>query len=246
MRQCNDHFVAISSSKCASLESLGVPREHISLIPNFVDVEQITNRINQVDRASLRELLSVPEDSLVVLMAGRVIPAKGFDRFVDILARASERLDRPIHGLLVGDGPSLSEVRRIASKLQSRAHVHFLGFQSDVVPFFAISNCALFPTSHPEVLPMFLIECAASGLPVICSSISANKEIVEHEKSGVIVAGDNSVYAEQLAALLSDPIRTASMQAAARDIAINCFDRKTVVAKTIAAYDKALYRLCRK
>lgn len=240
MRRCADRYVAISTDKLAALEEIGVPRERISLIPNFVDVDAVAARVGAVNRIAMRQSLGVPDDALVAVIAGRVLPEKGFDRFVRIVARAARALaPRPVHGIAVGDGPFVEDVRRLAADESGAAVVHFPGYQRDVFPYLAVADVALFPTRHPEVLPMFLIECAAAGLPAVCSNIPGNRDIVAHERSGLLVDGDDDTWADLLAALLSDDARRAEMSRAGLAIARERFDERRVIAETLALYEAA-------
>lgn len=241
MRRCADRYVAISTDKQASLEANGVPRDRITLIPNFVDVDAVAASVSAVDSSAARRSLNIPDNALIAVIAGRVLPAKGFDRFVRILARAAAVIaPRPLHGVAVGDGPVLEDVRRLAANESGSAVIHFPGYQSDVLPFLAIADVALFPTHHPEVLPMFLIECAAAGLPAVCSDIPGNRDIVAHERSGLLVEGDDNAWADPLAALLSDDARRGEMSRAGLAIAHERFDERRVTAETLALYEAAV------
>lgn len=240
MRGCADRYVAISTDKMALLEAIGVPRERISLIPNFVDVDAVAARVGAVDHRAVRRSLGVPDDALVAAIAGRVLPEKGFDRFVRILARTATAIaPRPLHGIAVGDGPSLPDVKRQAVDERGAAVVHFPGYQRDVFPYLAVADVALFPTRHPEVLPMFLIECAAASLPAVCSDIPGNRDIVVHDRSGLLVDGDDDTWAEHLRALMIDDARRAAMSRAGLAIARERFDEHRVVAETLALYEAA-------
>lgn len=242
IRLAGEHFVAISASKRDSLERAGIPPERISLIPNFVDTAAIRARVDAVDRDEVRRGLGAGVDDYVVCVAGRAVPAKRFDRFARIVAAAAPRLDRPLHGVALGDGPALEDARSTAREVGAGGFVHFLGYQSDVQRYLGASDAALFPSEHPEVLPMFLIESLSAGVPVVCSDIPGNRDVVDDGETGVVVSGDDDAFAAALAALLADGHRRRRMAAAARERSRERYDTSRVVAKTVELYESLLSR----
>jgi glycosyltransferase involved in cell wall biosynthesis len=236
MRRSADHYIAISTDKRASLEQIGVPAERITLIPNFVDANAVAMRVDAADGAGMRQTLGIGGNALVAAIAGRVLPVKGFDRFVRILSQAAESAAAPVHGIAIGDGPALDDVRHIAANESGSATIHFPGYQSDIFPYLAASDVILFPTSHPEVLPMFLIEAAAAGLPAVCSDIPGNRDIVSNESSGYLVDGADDAYAQRVSQLFADAALRARMGEAGRRIAAERFDKRLVVDRMMQVY----------
>src|SRR5699024_8574949 len=67
------------------------------------------------------------------------------------------------------------------------------------------------------VTPMKSVEASASGKPVIASDLPALAELVNHEKTGLLVpAEDTRAWAEAIAALLDHPARATAMGEAGR------------------------------
>jgi len=66
-------------------------------------------------------------------------------------------------------------------------HVKFLGLldSNDVVECMQLSDWFVNP-SHSEGLPRSVLEAASAGLPIVASDVGGTKEIIEHEKSGLI------------------------------------------------------------
>ena len=241
MARSADHYVAISHDKQADMESLGIPRERISLIPNFVDVQQVAARVAAIDRARVRRDLGIPESARVLMMAGRLVRTKRFDEFVRIAAEVARRLpSHDIHALVVGDGPELDDVRRIARDQGAPAKIHFLGYQRDILTSLAVCDVVVFPSQHPEVLPMFLIEASAAGRAIVCSDIPGNSEIVTDGMTGRVIHGDTSTYAAAVVALLDDESQARRLAAAAHANARTHFDRHAVARETIALYKRLL------
>jgi glycosyltransferase involved in cell wall biosynthesis len=223
------------------MESLGIPREKISLIPNGVDVERVAARVNEVDRARARRELGIPEGARVLMMAGRLIRAKRFDLFVRVAAETARRMPADqIHALVVGEGGELENVRKVARVEGAPAIIHFLGFQRDIYPSLAISDVIVFPSEHPEVLPMFLIEASAAGRTIVCSDIPGNREIVTDGETGRVVRGGVEAYAHVVVALLEKDAMARGLAAAAQANARARFDQAKVAHETVALYQRLL------
>ncbi len=241
MARCADHYVAISRDKQADLESLGIPREKISLIPNGVDVERVASLLDTIDVARVRHDLGIPEGARVLVMAGRVLPAKRFDVFVRVAGEVARRLPHEsVHALVVGEGPDLERVRKIARDESKPATIHFLGFQRDIYRCIAISDIVVFPSEHPEVLPMFLIEASAAGRAIVCSDVPGNREIVVDGETGRVVRGGVEAYAHVVASLLEKDAVARGLAESARAAARERFDQKKVARDTIALYQRLL------
>jgi len=287
-----DHFVAISHFKERQIRSWGVAPERITLLPNFLDTVAMAHDTDATVRQRTRFELGITDDTPVVCMAGRVIPAKGFDRFVSIVSRTAAQMHRRVVGVVVGDGSALGVVKKTAHELTAQPHsqadgqaeqraephvegqvrampvgnggtgiarvsagavppqrgassrFHFTGYVPDASPWLAACDAVLFPSSHPEVLPMFLIEAAAAGRPAVVSSIEGNREVVIDGETGMVVDGDDDAFAGTLSQLLADVERRRTLGESARRRAQRVYDTQVVVGKTLAVYENAV-RLAR-
>ena len=239
--RASDQFIAISHAKYDDMVSFGIPRERISLVPNFIDVASVVERVNAVDAARARRDLQIPADAKVLVMVGRLVRTKRFDLFIRIAAEVARRYRaHEVHALVVGDGPTLEDLRVVARAEGAPAKIHMLGYQRDVMPFLAMSDVVVFPSQHPEVLPMFLIEASAASLPIVCSDLAANREIVVDGTTGRVVKGDVPDFAQAVVELLQDDALAARYGEAAHAYALEHFDQKHVAQQTIEVYERLL------
>ena len=235
-----EHMIAVSRAKLRDLIKLGVVKERISLIPNMVDCNAIENKLECTNKEQVYRALEIDQNSYVISMAGRLVPAKGFDRFIRIIARVSEIHNIQFVGLIIGDGPARSELEAIAAHVMDVAKFCFLGFQENIFQYLAISNLVLFPSSWQEVLPMFLIESTTIGLPIVCSDIPGNRDIVRHGVNGFLVnhPGDEEQYCEYLLQLVTDQALAKEMSNSSRKIARDLFDKQVVIKNVIDLYQE--------
>ena len=100
----------------------------------------------------------------------------------------------------------------------------FAGARRDVPELLRASTLAALP-SLTEALPTSLIEAGACGLAAVATAVGGVAEVVEHERSGLLVPpGDATAFGAGVATLLADAPRREGMQAHARAIAVEQFD----------------------
>lgn len=64
--------------------------------------------------------------------------------------------------------------------------MHLLGFRKDIAEICKVSDLFTFP-SYREGLSVALMEAMANGLPVVCSNIRGNSDLIEDRKGGYLV-----------------------------------------------------------
>jgi glycosyltransferase involved in cell wall biosynthesis len=128
---------------------------------------------------------------LRVLFVGTAFLAKGGVEAV----RAIERV-RATHDVsldVVSDVPG--DWRREVERSQG-VKLHSWPAGPDVVRgLFERSHVLLFP-SHMDTLGFVMLEAMAHGMPVLATRHFATPEIVEHDVSGLLCAGENPLYGE--------------------------------------------------
>jgi glycosyltransferase involved in cell wall biosynthesis len=83
--------------------------------------------------------------------------------------------------------------------------VLFLGFTPEVDVVWAASDIAVVPSIEPEPFGRVAIEAMAHALPVVAAAHGGLTEIVEHERTGLLVApGSAQALAQALQRLLAD------------------------------------------
>lgn len=115
-----------------------------------------------------RSTLGIEEDSFVLTIVSRGLPEKGWKEGIEAVVRARKQSSRPIHLVILGDG----DVRK-ALEETAPEYVHFMGTQSNVRDYFAMSDAGLLPSYFKgESYPLVVIECLMVGKPVIATDIA--------------------------------------------------------------------------
>lgn len=234
-----DHIIAISQSKYNKLQRIGIFHNKISLIPNFIDCNQINSQINSLNKNLIRQELNISKNNYVITMIGRLIPFKRFDKFIKILAQFSTKSKKEVVGLIIGDGLEQKKLENLAHYYSDKVKIFFLGYQSDIYKYLSISDIFLFPSEH-EVLPMVLIEASATGVPIVCSNILGNNDIVKDGQNGFLISDSEEEYANCILKILNDNDLALKMSNNGIKVVRNEFDKKKVVNKIISLYNMGM------
>jgi glycosyltransferase involved in cell wall biosynthesis len=92
--------------------------------------------------------------------------------------------------------------------------------------------------SEMEGLGSAAIAAMASGVPVVASGVGGLPEVVEHERTGLIVRDGD--YAKAVRRLLENPQLAAELGAAGRVRAAQIFSVEKMVENTLSAYNEIL------
>jgi len=87
---------------------------------------------------------------------------------------------------IVGGGPQKAKLDHLNERLGVSSHVCFLGERKDVPQLVSCFDVFVLPSLW-EGLPYSLLEAAALGKPVVASDIDGVRELIRHEKSGLLV-----------------------------------------------------------
>lgn len=142
------------------------------------------NRYNCPDtRACKREEFGIPADAYVLLTVGELNANKNQATVIRAIAALH---DPSIHYVLPGRGENEGALRQLAQELGVAEQVHLLGFRTDVPEIYPAADVYLCP-SFREGLNVSIMEAMSSGLPLICSDIRGNRDLVSVPAGGRLV-----------------------------------------------------------
>jgi glycosyltransferase involved in cell wall biosynthesis len=121
------------------------------------------------DRALFRAEHGIPSDAFALVLCSRAISEKGWQTAIDVAAELGSRHARPIHLVLIGDGPAAKE---LSDKYRHWNFVHFMGHVDNPQRLFRCFDLGIFPSTFGgETFPLFILECFQAGLPVVSTDI---------------------------------------------------------------------------
>ena len=228
-----EKVVAISQGVSAALLKGGVPASHIRLIPSGVDTTRFTR--NPLARARIRAQYGVDAQTPLLVSVGSLVERKGHD----LLLTAAQRLKEKglhIRYLICGDGPLRATLEKRVDALALKHNVKFTGFCSDIADMLSAADIFIH-VPYYEGLGVAVIEALAAGLPTIASQVGGIPELIEDQKTGLLIPPrDVDLLTTSLLRLISAPAFAYRLGAAGQEFVRSRFD----VAVTVQA-NEALY-----
>ena len=190
---------------CINVEDYKRAKKHfyaknVVRIPGVgLDIERIESTI--VNTNQKKEQLGIQNDEYVLLSVGEMTANKNHE----LVLRALKKLNnKKIKYLLCGHGEEEKKLKNLVTDLQLNDQVLFLGYRKDVFEIYRIADIFVFPSIR-EGMPVALMEAMASNLPVICSNIRGNRELIKNDFGGRLIERHNiDDYARAIADLAGD------------------------------------------
>jgi glycosyltransferase involved in cell wall biosynthesis len=180
-------------------------------LPNGVDVTAFSPGDPPADLRTRHRLAH--GDRVVLLVAG--LDRAHFFKGVNILLAALAQLPPPITGVIVGDGDLRPIYEARAQGLGITERVIFAGRVSDAeLPrYYRLAEVTTLPSvTMGEAFGLVLVESMACGTPVIATNLPGVRTVVDHGRTGLLVApNDATALAAAIARVLSDDAERRAM-----------------------------------
>lgn len=167
---------------------------------------------------------------------GRIASVKNLDYLFGVVAHI--QCFQSINFLLAGE---IDQFRSYLKNLENKYNVQpiYLGFleHSKLKAMYYVTDVYLH-TSNYEGFGRVVADAQACGIPVVTRNTNGTNDIVEHEKSGFIVDGNEMLFAEAVLYLLRDKEKMSEMHYYAREM-MHKFDYQTMFDATIDSIRKA-------
>jgi phosphatidyl-myo-inositol dimannoside synthase len=197
------------------------PAASLEYLPPGVDADRF--RPDPAARAELRDRYGLGERPTVVCLS-RLVPRKGQDVLIKALSSIRRRVDGAAL-VIVGGGPYLDKLRKLAQEHGVADHVTFTGGVPgpELPAHHALADVFAMPCRtrgagmDVEGLGIVFLEASASGVPVVAGDSGGAPEALRHNETGLVVDGRSvDKVADAVAELLTDRDRAAAMGAAGR------------------------------
>jgi glycosyltransferase involved in cell wall biosynthesis/uncharacterized membrane protein len=155
--------------------SYGVETKNIKVVPNGIDEQFYIDAKKK------------PGERPHILFVGRLHVQKNIPMLLHALEGVSDKFKTTI----AGNGPLETELKALAERLKLK-NISFIGrVTRDQMPELYNSSDIVVLTSDREGMPLTLLEATASGTPVIATDVSGNRDVIEHEKNGLLIEKRN-------------------------------------------------------
>jgi glycosyltransferase involved in cell wall biosynthesis len=174
-----------------------------------------------------------------VVAAGALIPIKGYDVLLEAFGELAAS-GVPFELLLAGDGPERNRLERQAISLGIGERVKFLGEIDDVPALLSTAHIAVHP-SRSEGLSNTILEAMAEGLPVVATNVGGTPEIINDNRSGLLVPpNDAHSLAAKVRLLLDRPDLRAQLGSAGLEVVRQRFNVERVATQYEHIYESVL------
>lgn len=173
-----------------------------------------------------------------ILVVSRMFERKG----IQYVLKALEGLNHSYGINIVGDGPYLNFLKKIANDL--KVDINFLGFvdndSEELKSLYEESNIFIF-TSESENFPIVLLEAMVAGMAIITTKGTGCEEVVGD--AAILVEPRNPVEIKNaIQKLLDDPILIDNLQKAARKRVENLFSWESIAKKYLEIYSSSFHK----
>jgi glycosyltransferase involved in cell wall biosynthesis len=228
--------VASSYDEESDLARLGIPRQHIRVIPTGIDTDEFTpdgpacERNDRHRLVTVADLATEQESLAILLQAMATIPGAEL-----VVAGGPARED------LRGD-LSYRRLARLSDTLDLHGRVFFAGqVTHTALPPLLRSADLMVNVNQHDPSAVSSIQAMACGTPVVASANGAHLDAVVDGTTGILVQPlGPALLAQKIRALLAHPMQLQAFSVAATDRARSRYSWDRIAHETLAVYDTAL------
>ncbi len=190
-----------------------------------------------------RKINAIPTIGII----GRISAWKGQDIFLkaaaQVLATGIDARFQIIGAPMFGEDAFEGTLKALAQELRIADKVVFRGFQSDIPAVLRSLDILVHASTTPEPFGQVIVEGMVAGLPVIATNGGGAREIITHEKTGLLVPmGDIDALVQGLIRLLTRPDEARTLAEAGQRHALATYTVEISARKSEALYERLVGR----
>lgn len=180
------------------------------------------------------------EDDFIILSVGRLVRDKGIEELVSAFLN-SKIVNKSKLVLLGAFEQDLNPISpETAQKIQDHPRIIQIDWSDHVAHYLALSDLLVHP-SHREGFPNVILEAGAMQVPVICSDIIGNTDMVSQQKTGLIFpVKDAAVLKEAMEFAFVKREKMAQYAAALFEEVVTNYDRNYVQKEIFSNYQRLI------
>lgn len=201
--------------------------------------------ISEEQQKELKQSLGIKSDDFVFIFVGRLVGDKGINELIE--AFSSLNIGN-VKLLLVGPmekelDPLKEETLR---EIEQNHSIISVGYQKDVRPYFAVSDCLAFP-SYREGFPNVVIQAGAMGLPSIVTNINGCNEIIIEGENGTIIPAKNvEELKKKMESMFTNKALYNKLKENSRKMIANRYEQSVVWQAILEEYNQQIAIYCKK
>jgi glycosyltransferase involved in cell wall biosynthesis len=232
-----ERFIANSKDVAQSLIKSGIAPERISIVNEGVEISPLTT---PEQRKSARQHWRVQENEFLFGCVSVFVPEKGQRHLIEALP-AVRTAHPEVRLLLAGDGACRADLEALAKQIGQTDAVLFPGFVNNVAQVYAALDAFAFPSEF-EGLGTALQAAMAVGLPCISTKRGALAEVVDNERTALVVEPNGREFASAMLKLINDEELRRKLGNAGRREVEQRFSTGLMAENTIRVYEDVLQK----
>lgn len=193
-----DKVIAVSNFMANIAKEIGVKEDKIKMIYNSVDfMDKLEVNQNEVDDikfkygGNARFDLPKTRRAKIIVTSCRLTIWKGVDGIIKILPELMKKIGN-VNFLVLGDGPELENLNRLAKEYNVSKNVHFLGRikHEETIKYFKAADLYILNSNY-EGLSHALLDVMKREVPIIATNAGGNPELIEDGKDGLLINYNN-------------------------------------------------------
>jgi len=231
-------IIAISAWQQKELSEIYkiIPAEKIRTIALGIEAARINNN-SAYQRNAVRTKYNIPDETIAIGIAGRMVPVKNLQMFVQVAHHLKATVKRKLCFFIIGDGLLKKQIKQQCTTLDlsytenaaGKADIIFTSWIQDIIPAMQAMDIVTL-TSENEGTPMSLIEAQWCGKPVVATDVGGVRDTLIDNETGFLVNVNNvEAMGSKLKVLIeNDELRKKMGEQAALFAAAN-FSKETEV-----------------
>jgi len=226
-------IITVSNDNKRLLSTL-YPRlaDKIRVIHNGIDLTWWKSQFLSFNKNSS----TTANEQLIALTVAELHERKG----IHILLQAIHKLlPKDIRFIIAGDGPHRKKFEKLTRKLKLENCVSFLGHQKNIPHLMKSADFFILPSVR-EAFGFVNLEAMVSNLPIIATRTGGIPEIIENNKTGLLVPPENPT---KLAEAIHQFIRSKPLRDKLAKKAFQTVEEKFDAKKMAKAYEKVYTKI---
>lgn len=229
-----DAYIANSNFlRGAVLNNLELKIENVHTVHNAIDLEEF---------GMLTDLRDEFDRRIKILYVGRFDNGKGIEYLIGAIPLIVKHHNN-CSFVFVGDGPIKPQIEKLAKKLGISKYITFEGFvpHNNINKYYHKCDIVVVPSVWPEPFGRSVIEAMACGNPIIATEVGGIPEIVEHEKTGLLIKPASlEEIANSIMMLLCNADKRKKMGEMGKKVIKEKYNVEVIAKKTLEIYEDVL------
>lgn len=177
---------------------------HVEVIPSGIDIAKFSNLDKKRSRSEIRKSYGIEEKETLLLCIDRIAPEKNLEFLLRVFQKIKSE-NKLVRFMLVGDGPSLPEIKRLAEKLGIIDKMTFPGLIAlERIAQYYASGDIFIHSSLTETQGLITVEAMASSLPVVAIKATGVCDLIKTGHSGILTGNSEEEFSQAVLKLIDD------------------------------------------